>query len=299
MIVSIKKSVLAAGLVGALAATGCSGGQVCQELSSCGGSREALLGTWAQPKNSHTDGMYCQENMHIPPLQDYRLGQPTPVARMRVPENNNLDWCYNLVIVPTDMDPIKKHFYWWENLPYVGGLVTYKDDGTYSIDFSREGKVYRHYSRTCLTQYGHGFDKGFDCAEFQELLTHANAGAREYHTFKCAENAEQGGCDCNFFIGEANAQAGVYKLEGNILTHFPTSQQARFTQASFCIEKDKVQMSGINNSFLWERQGLRSLQMVRVNCEDGVQGPGEQGVDCGLRCPTPCEMPPMDPPPMP
>src|SRR4029450_5597013 len=98
MIVSIQKSVpvLAAGLVGVLVATGCSGGQVCQELSNCGGSREALLGTWAQVPRNQDTGKYCQENMHMPPLQDYRLSQPTPVARQRPPENNNLDWCYNL-----------------------------------------------------------------------------------------------------------------------------------------------------------------------------------------------------------
>jgi hypothetical protein len=285
MIVSFQKAVpmLAAALAGVLA-TSCSQGEVCKELASCGGSAASLLGTWAQAKGSNNDGKYCQENMHIPPLQDYRQGQPTPVARQRVPENNNLDWCYNLVLAPTMMDPVKKHFYWWENLPYVGGLVTYNENGSYSIDFSREGKVQRHYSETCLTQYGHGSD----CTEFQHILEVANEGAREYHTFRCSADAELGGCNCSFFIGEANAQAGIYKVSGNTIKHYPTSQQARYTEASFCVGGDKIDLSGLNNSFLWERQGLRTIELVKVNCEDGKQGPGEAGIDCGLRCPTTC-----------
>ena len=132
------------------------------------------------------------------------------MARERVPENSNLDWCFNLVITPAEMDPVKKHFYWWENLPYVGGLVTYRDTGEYSIDFSREGEVTRHYSASCLIQYGHPAD----CAMLQHKLEVANEGAREYHTFRCADDAKKGGCNCSFHIGEANAQAGKYAGAG-------------------------------------------------------------------------------------
>jgi hypothetical protein len=49
-----------------------------------------------------------------------------------------------------------------------------------------------------------------------------------------------------------------------------------------------MELSGLNNSYLWDRQGLRSLELVRVNCEDGRQGPGELGVDCGPSCPMAC-----------
>lgn len=285
MILSTPASIrtLIAGLAGALTLAGCSQGPVCKELASCGGDP---LGVWAQAPGPAGAANYCQESLHMPPLQDYRQGQPTPVARMRVPENMNLDWCYNLVLAPSDMDTVKKHLYWWEDLPYTGGLVTYNDNGNYNIDFSREGRVQRYYSESCLTQYGHGSD----CTNFQEALEKANEGAREYHDFKCSQDAAKGGCNCSFFIGEANAQSGVYKKNGSVLTHYSTAPTARYTQASFCISPDgkKMQLSGINNSFLWERHGLRTIELVKVNCEDGMQGPGEAGVDCGLRCPNSC-----------
>ena len=54
-----------------------------------------------------------------------------------MPENTNLDWCYNLVLTPDETNPIKKHLYYWENLPYVGGLVTYDENGDFRIDFGR------------------------------------------------------------------------------------------------------------------------------------------------------------------
>jgi hypothetical protein len=280
MMVSVSIRNLTAALFTAVVA-GCSAGPVCKELSSCGGRP---VGTWAQRPLSQDTGKYCQENVHMPPLQDYRQGQPTPVARERVPENTNLDWCFNLVLTPTEMDPVKKHFYWWENLPYTGGLVTYKENGEYGIDFSREGQVSRYYSRSCLSQYGHPTD----CTMFQHKLEVANEGAREYHSFKCAEDGVNGGCNCSFHIGEANAQAGKYIVNGSTLTHFSTTQTSRFTQASFCVNGDSMELSGLNNSYLWERSALRTIELVRVNCEDGKQGPGEAGVDCGLRCPNSC-----------
>ena len=44
----------------------------------------------------------------------------------------------------------------------------------------------------------------------------------------------------------------------------------------------------MNNSYLSERSSLRTIELVRVNCEDGMKGPGEEGKDCGLRCPNSC-----------
>jgi hypothetical protein len=266
----------------AFALVGCAKGPVCKALGNCGGDP---VGTWAQrPLSEDTSGTYCQESLHSPPLTEYLQGQPTPTARNRVPESTNLDWCYNLVLTPTEMEPVKKHLYWWENLPYIGGLVTYDADGKYRIDFSREGRVSRHYSRTCLGQYGHAGT----CAQFQEILHHANEGAKEYNSFECHDDTEKGGCNCSFNIGEANAQSGMYSLTGSTLTHFSGTPIAHFSQASVCVNGDTMQLSGLNNSFLWDRSGLRTIELVRVDCEDGKKGPGEEGVDCGLRCPRAC-----------
>ena len=259
---------------------GCAQGPVCKELAKCGGSP---VGRWAQ-KPLQDDPKYCQEMVSRPPLTEYLRNQPTPVARTKLPESTNLDWCLSLVLTPDEAGPVKGHQYWWENLPYVGGLVTYDEDGSFRIDFGRQGDVKRYYSRTCLSQYGHESD----CPKFAERLKAANEGAGEYFGFRCEDNTEKGGCDCEFHIAEANALFGRFSVNGSTLTHFPASPIGDFSQASICVTGDSMELSGLNNSYLWDRQGLRSLELVRVICDDGKQGPGEFGVDCGPSCPTAC-----------
>ena len=74
-----------------------------------------------------------------------------------------------------------------------------------------------------------------------------------------------------------------------MIAHFPSSQNVRFSEASLCARGDTMELSGKNNSYLWDRPGLRSIERVRINCEDGRHGPGEGGVDCGPRCPNHCQ----------
>src|SRR5688500_11947514 len=114
----------ATSVAAALATGGCAKGPVCKELGQCGGSP---VGHWAQVPAAQSAGKYCQELIHQQPLSEYLQGQPTPVARMRVPESTNLDWCYSLVLTREEMAPIKRALYYWENLVYLNGLLTYED----------------------------------------------------------------------------------------------------------------------------------------------------------------------------
>jgi hypothetical protein len=259
---------------------GCAKGPVCPELGNCGGSP---LGVWAQKPTAESAG-YCQEAIHKPPLEQYLQGQPTPTARVRLPESTNVDWCYNLVFTTEQMNPIKANYLYWENLVYGNGLFNYRPDGTYQINLGRRGNMVAYYSRTCLSKYGHDAD----CAKFQETLAAANVGAGEYFDFKCDENKERGGCNCVFLVSEDDSQGGVYKADTATVTHFPTSQNVHFSEASLCVRGDTMELSGKDNSYLWDRPGLRTMELVRVNCEDGKQGPGESGIDCGRGCPNTC-----------
>jgi hypothetical protein len=275
---------LLAALSMSLGLVGCAEGPLCPELDRCGGD---LVGAWAQVPLAEDTGKYCQEPTHRPPPQEYLQNQPTPVARQPVPENTNLDWCYSLVLTSDEASALKRNLYWWEDFGYFGGLVTYDANGEYSIDFQRAGYVSRYYSETCLTQYGHDAN----CKTFQDRLFEANAGAGEYDFFDCQSDPSKGGCNCSFKISEANSSSGVYSLSGSTVTHFSSAPTTHFTQAGFCVKGDRMEISGLNNSYLWDRKDLRSMELVRVNCADGVQGPGEAGIDCGLRCPMSCAAP--------
>src|SRR5882757_1544074 len=202
------------------------------------------------------------------------MGQPTPVARMRVPESTNQDWCYNLILTPEETNPLKKNLFYWENLVYVQGLLNYEPDGKFQLNFGRTGRVNAYYSRTCLSQYGHSAD----CGVFQQTLNEANQGAGEYDDFKCDEDKTRGGCNCNFIVNEADAQSGMYTVDGNTITHYSSTPPSHFTQAVTCVQGDTMELTGLDNSYLWSRPGLRTIEMVRVNCNDGKQGPGEFGV---------------------
>ncbi len=263
-------------------ALSCSEGPVCKELGNCGGNP---LDKWAQlPRGQETPGTYCQEVMHVPPVEEPLRDQLLPTARQRLPEKTTADWCSELIATSDVNGPIKRHYYWWENLPYVTGFLEYQPDGTYRANLTRKARVDRWYSQTCMQKYGYNGD----CNALANDFERANIGAGEYNTFVCSLNPARGGCDCNFEIFEVNTLLGKYTINGNTITHYSVSPTSHYSQATFCVKGDKIEFSGLNNSFLWDRPGLRTIEMVRMNCNDGKLGPGELGVDCGLGCPNPC-----------
>jgi hypothetical protein len=265
---------------------GCAKGNVCKDLASCGGNP---MDKWAQvPRGEETPGTYCQEVVHAPPIESTLRGQLVPVARQRLPEQTTLDWCSELVITGDQKEAIKNHNYWWEDLPYLNGFLEYLPNQTYLAGLTRKGFVDRWYSQTCLRKYGFVGS----CQDFKAAFERANQGAGEYNTFECSENAQRGGCDCSFQIFEVNKLYGTYAIEGSTITHYSASPVDHSSQVSFCVQDDKIKFSGKDNSFLWDRSGLRTMEMVRMNCNDGVLGPGELGIDCGLGCPNPCPAPP-------
>jgi hypothetical protein len=265
-----------------LTSIGCSQGPLCPELQSCGGNP---LDKWAQmPQGQETPGTYCQEILHKPPEEAHLRGQLFPVARQPIPEKATADWCSELIVTGDLEEPVKRNNYWWEDLPYVSGYVEYKKDGSYTASLTRKAFVDRWLSQTCLRKYG--FAGG--CKDFEAALEKANQGAGEYNTFTCVENAARGGCNCNFEIFEVNALAGLYSISGSAITHFPSTPFAHYSQATMCVQGDTLRLSGMNNSFLFDKPGLRTIEMVRMNCNDGKPGPGELGIDCGLGCPNPC-----------
>ena len=264
---------------------GCSQGPLCRELASCGGNP---VDKWAQlPHGQETSGTYCQEVLHTPPQEAHLRDQLAPVARQRLPEKTTADWCSELIVTGDKAEAVKQNNYWWEDLPYVSAFLEYLPDGSYRANLTRKGVVDRWLSDTCLRKYGYSGD----CKQFQADLEKANRGAGEYNTFNCGANGERGGCNCSYQIFEVNTLLGTYAIDGGTITHFPASPTNHFSQASVCVKGDKLQISGKFNSYLWDRPGLRTMEMVRMNCNDGLPGPGELGVDCGLGCPNPCPSP--------
>jgi hypothetical protein len=91
--------------------------------------------------------------------------------------------------------------------------------------------------------------------------------------------------------------SGSYYVQGNTIIHALTArpdgtQGADFpAYATFCAQNGSLQLTGKDGAYLFNQPSLRTLDLgsiPAVSCTDMMQGPNEQGVDCGLVCGKPC-----------
>ena len=59
-------------------------------------------------------------------------------------------------------------------------------------------------------------------------------------------------------------------------------------KATYCNKGNSLQLTGSDGEYLFGLFGLRTLDLGKLNCADGVQGALEDGPDCGSICGTPC-----------
>jgi hypothetical protein len=262
---------------------GCNPGEVCKELARCGGEIRAI---WTKKPG---DDVYCAERVYAPPPDSYLIDQPTPLARMPLPDATNLDWCSDLVLNLGDKEKgVRSATYYARDLPLTEARFIYRNDpaegDVFDIGFARRTRFNQYYSQKCLTEYGHPVD----CPLVAMKLTTHNEGNPAVSKFECDQDKVKGGCNCSFQYEESSVLRGAFTVQGDVVTHFTQSPTLRYNEAGFCVQGDTMSISGLDNSYLMGRTGLRTLELVRVKCQDGQQGPGEQGIDCGGLCPTPC-----------
>ena len=212
------------------------------------------------------------------------FGRPVPAARQPQPEPAYSDWCRGLVY-KADATVANYPLFFAESAPYGVARISYRDDGTYDIGFTRTGIYTLGFSAACMRQYG----AQASCADLQAPLALSGANDGSFTNVLCAEGSEAGSCDCTFELVAVSTDRGVYTALGNEIVHRTTSPAAGFpSTATFCQEGNSLELSGARSTFLYNKSGLRTISLQRVICDDGVQGPGETGVDCGQLCPTLC-----------
>jgi hypothetical protein len=65
-------------------------------------------------------------------------------------------------------------------------------------------------------------------------------------------------------------------------------------KVTFCNKGSSMQLTGSDGAYLFNNRGLRTMDMKKVEvpvCANSMQDAGEEGVDCGGTCPTPCAPP--------
>jgi hypothetical protein len=173
--------------------------------------------------------------------------------------------------------------------------------GTYTAALTRTGRYTIPFPALCIRQFG---ATGDVCSKLQAQL----ATSSVHEDILCRANGPEdpAGCICQFEVAVQSGGSGVYQqpndhtLVHQLNVQFPgRSPAASFPQTvSFCNKGGALQLTGSDGAYLFDEPGLRTMDLATttLDCVDGLQGPNEEGVDCGPACPTACTAAPVPPP---
>jgi hypothetical protein len=250
---------------------GCRPVDACAETGvACGGDPVAQ---WAEIDS-------CQD----PALLDMAIakrtyrGQPVVTATQSPPEPTSTDWCADLAYGPSGITFL--------NLPrdppkLLGAyLVLQGDDppadttGSYGALVTSSDKTSIEFSRTCLTRFGY---TSSDCAQFGDAFARFGTGLGGVKETTC-QNATNGGCLCAYTV-EADAAgsnlSGRWRRRGSVMTFYP-SNMVLPTQVDYCIDGDRMTLSGHDRTNILDIAGLRTMTLDRIVCGNGKLERGEQ-----------------------
>lgn len=263
--------------------SGCQQQTLCEALGDCGGD---LLGDWALGPG-HTS---CSEDVTGLPSDPRLRGGDVPPQRIPAPEQAFSNWCQGLIAGTENILAVPPTFF-TESIPFGAATVSYKADGTYSMGIGRTGYFYFEFSGACMRQFGagNGVATADLCTQLQGPLGASGAGEGSYQNTTCGVNPKDPyGCLCLFDVAEISGSGGRWELvSGNQVRHLPNTPGYSF-RTTYCRTGNRLQVTGADGSYLLNKPALRTLDLGQVNCADGVQGPGEEGVDCGPACVMAC-----------
>jgi hypothetical protein len=258
--------------------TGCAQGDVCEELGACAGN---LVGRWGLAMPA------CQSQLYEPPQEIWLFERPVANGRQTQPEPAYSSWCQNLVYTADPARPLANNpLFWTGAATYGEARIRYFEDGTYEAGFTRTGTYGWSFSAACMRQHG----SQVTCEQLAEPLNLSAQNDGGYSNVRCTAGSDPGSCECLFDAVTVGSQQGIYRVRGSEVDHYATSIPSPVSTMTFCQQGDSLTLSGVRNSFLYEQPGLRNMSLLRANCSDGIKGPGENGVDCGDLCETPCPL---------
>lgn len=276
---------LIAGLAG-----GCKQSVLCEELGDCGGN--APIGDWLLSPGHPS----CSEDLYIPPTDTRLVMGDQVVARTPTPEPALFDWCL-LLVTHADNILTKPPRFYYESGPIGAATVHYGADGRYSAGLTRTGTYTLDFPTMCMRAFGAKDITDATgavipvCKQLEEPLRASGIGEGSYPNTTCIPNKDDpGGCLCAFDVTETGGSAGTYQVleDGKTIMHLPGNNFPM--KATFCNKGGSLELTGADGDYLFGQRGLRTLDLAPfvANCTDGVQGAGEDGVDCGGACPTAC-----------
>lgn len=298
-----RKSLAALSLLTALAA-GCAQKPLCPELGECGGAVPA--GSWQLAPGFPS----CTEDLYVPPTDPRLLGGEVASARSPVIEPAFFDWCNLLVTNAGASIQARPPRFFYESGPIGWANISYTPDadprtGHYTLGVSRTGTFSLDFPELCMRQFGAMDGKpavdanGNEvtgptdvCKQLEVPLRASGIGEGSYPNTTCDRNPnDPGGCLCYFDVTETGGGSGSYRmLDSRTIMHLPGSNFPQ--KVTFCNKGDSLELTGADGEYLFGQKGLRTMRLAPAGdpCTNGVQDPGEGGVDCGGNCATACAM---------
>ena len=278
--------------------SGCKTPPFCEPLGACGGDLLAGATDFAKQDGlvdrewTVVAGDACQDQLQLPPVAVSLVRQPPVPANVRPPDNETADWCGNLVFKPSG--EVASFLIYAPPLPLKVGALTISADydrnttrGTYAMQTTIVQTRDLHLPETCLTAQG----LRPACPVLGRQLGKFLAAEANIYSMRCQDPpGKTGGCDCQFelsFIGGPNGRWSYTDNPTQI--NFFDQTYAPPATADYCFHADdkSLDLTGDNETPLFNQKSLRTLHMKQPSCEDGVQSVslGEEGVDCGPNCP--------------
>ncbi len=280
--------------------SGCKQPVLCPALGSCGGPLDPATGhsklplslkgeiqEWVLAPNHPS----CSEDLYTP-ANDTRLSGmttlPTNETNTPYPEPAVFDWCLLLVAGPAAGDAIQRkdpRFY-YESGPIGVASVKYKPDLTFSADLTYTGTFTLDFPSYCVRAFG-AMDGPLDptvagapavpvCKRLEVPIAADGVGGGDYFNTVCEANtldqralwgldgaADPGGCLCRFDVTETAGPVGTYSLlNDNTIQYLPGHGFP--VKTTFCEQGDRLQLTGSDGAYLFDKRGLRTFDLVRA-----------------------------------
>jgi hypothetical protein len=129
------------------------------------------------------------------------------------------------------------------------------------------------------------------CSELAASFNNSGMVEGWYSNVVCSVPAS-GGCSCDFEIHQAGGYGGKWSPAPKDATHVllerPNPKNVKVVETfevPYCVKDGALGLGPEIDQLL---ASTSQLSFAPVDCQDGVEGPGERGPDCGGACSKKC-----------
>ena len=96
-----------------------------------------------------------------------------------------------------------------------------------------------------------------------EIIMNREGTNETFKNVACVPDLSRGGCNCGYDTAFANGDIGVYTVSGNVITHHSQNPADFPSKTTFCRNNDTLEISGFQNSYLFNKAPLRTFRLNR------------------------------------